>query len=76
MRHQEAEETVYAVVKAIPHLGARAGDELIVRPADPDFPVTILRVFDVEMLGTIPAAAVTTLRVSDDNAGASLHLVV
>lgn len=54
-------EVVYAVVAAIPVLGARPGDEIILRPSDPDFPIEVRRTFPIEMLAAIPDAAVRML---------------
>lgn len=75
---------VYEVVTAIPAIGARPRDELVVRPTDPDFPLTVTRTFDLEMLAAIPDAAVTFLAayepgskdpVSEPAVGPGLRLV-
>jgi hypothetical protein len=71
-------QTVYLVVHPIPHLGALPGDELIVRPTDPDFPLTIMREFAAEMLGTFSGRAVRKISVTnedDETPGPRLRLV-
>ena len=52
---------VLAVTRPIPGFGARPGDELVIRPTDPDFPVVLRRSFDLEMLNAIPYDSVTEL---------------
>ena len=51
-------EAVLCVAQPIAPLGAEPGDELIIRSADPDFPVMLRRTFGLEMLATIPDAAI------------------
>lgn len=61
MKPGETFEMVYAVVEPIPQINALPGDELILRPSDPDFPVTILRIFSSDMMGAIPDDAIRML---------------
>jgi hypothetical protein len=57
----ESLEVVYAVIKPIPVLGALAGDEIIFRPQDPDFPLVLRRAFPREFVSAIPDSAVRML---------------
>jgi hypothetical protein len=52
---------VLAVTKPIPGFGALPGDEIVVRPSDPDFPIVLRRSFEHEMLNAIPMDSVTEL---------------
>lgn len=54
-------EIVYAVTAPIRDLGALPGDELVFRPQDPDFPLTLIRHFPIEMGSVIPHQAVKML---------------
>lgn len=54
-------EVVYIVVAAIPLLGAMPGDEIILRPSDPDFPVELRRTFPLESFAAIPEASLRML---------------
>lgn len=54
-------EVVYRVVTPIPALGALSGDELLVRPSDPDFPIVLRRTFPLDVAPSIPDAAVRML---------------
>ena len=40
---------------------ARAGDELVLRPGDPDFPLELRRTFALEMLSAVPSRSVQLL---------------
>lgn len=64
-------EAVYEVLKAIPELQALPGDQIIVRPTDPDFPVVLRRVFPITALRQIPDACVTLsyVETGDPDAG-------
>lgn len=46
-------KAVYEVPYAIPELGAEAGDLLVVRPADPDAPLLVVKEFDRNRLPLI-----------------------
>lgn len=54
-------EMAFAVTEVIPHLGARPGDEIIIRPSDPDFPIEVRRTFPLEFLASIPDNCVRML---------------
>lgn len=62
-------EMVHAVVEPIPdpqHRGrnlAEPGDELILRPSDPDFPIVIRRTLPMELAAVIPHNALRLLHV-------------
>jgi hypothetical protein len=51
-------EQVWAVIRPIPAIGAMPGDELILRPTDPDFPLELRRTFPLEVVRAIPESAV------------------
>lgn len=52
-------EITLAVLTRIAHLGAEAGDELSVRPTDPDLPFTMRRSFPLEFYRLVPDDAVS-----------------
>jgi len=66
-------EIVYAVVQPIPQLGALPGDEIIVRPTDPDFPVEVRRTFPLELVAAIPENAIRMLDASPSCAAPAPH---
>lgn len=49
---------VYEVVTAIPAIGARPGDEILVRASNAEFPLTVIRQLGLDVLPAIPDAAV------------------
>lgn len=55
-------EIVYAVTKRIPApIDAQPGDEIILRPSDPDFPMVVRRTLPLELAALISTNAVRML---------------
>jgi hypothetical protein len=50
-------EQVWVVIQPIPVIGAMPGDELILRPTDPDFPLEMRRTLPLDVLRSIPNSA-------------------
>lgn len=58
-------ELTFAVRLPIPHLGAEPGDELCVRPTDPEFPFVLRRSFPLELLPLVQEVAVSLRAVAE-----------
>lgn len=64
---REGLEIVLEVLKPIPALGAKPGDEIVVRPGQIDCPVVVRRIFSTPAIAQIPDAAVRMIYAAPDD---------